>query len=42
MMQLFWTPEALQDRIGIFEYIIDDNPSAAIELDELFAQRAGN
>jgi plasmid stabilization system protein ParE len=36
MMLLFWTPEAIQDRDEIFEYIEADNPVAALVLDELF------
>jgi toxin ParE1/3/4 len=36
MMVLFWTPEAIQDRDDIFDYIEADNPVAALVLDELF------
>jgi len=32
-MELFWTPEAIQDRDGIYDYIAADNPSAALDLD---------
>ena len=28
MMELFWTPEATQDRDEIYEYIEADNPAA--------------
>lgn len=39
MMKLFWTPEALQDRDAIYDYIEVDNPRAALALDELFQRR---
>lgn len=42
MMALFWTPEAIQDRDDIYEYIEADNPAAALALDELFAEKAGH
>ncbi len=41
MMELFWTPEATQDRDEIYNYIEADNPAAALALDELFAEKAG-
>lgn len=41
MRQLFWTPEAIKDRDDIYEYIEADNPSAALALDALFAEKAG-
>lgn len=41
MMRLFWTPEAIQDRDEIYDYIEADNPTAALALDELFAEKAG-
>ena len=40
MMALFWTPEATQDRDEIYDYIEADNPTAALALDELFAEKA--
>jgi len=40
-MELFWTPEATQDRDEIYNYIEADNPAAALALDELFAEKAG-
>ncbi|WP_459827769.1 type II toxin-antitoxin system RelE/ParE family toxin [Hydrogenophilus islandicus] len=40
-MQLFWTPEAIQDRNEIYDYIEADNPVAALALDALFEERAG-
>ncbi|MDM7463471.1 MAG: type II toxin-antitoxin system RelE/ParE family toxin [Tepidimonas taiwanensis] len=41
MRALFWTPEAIQDRVDIYDHIEADNPSAALALDERFAQAAG-
>lgn len=41
MMELFWTPEAIQDRNDIYEFIEADNPAAALALDELLAEKAG-
>ncbi len=34
-MELFWTPEAIQDREDIYEHIEADNPAAALALDAL-------
>jgi len=39
-MKLFWTPEAIQDREEIYDYIETDNPAAALALDELFSEKA--
>ena len=39
MNALRWTPAAIQDRHDIYDYIEADNPSAALELDELFAEK---
>lgn len=41
MRELFWTPEAIQDRDEIYNYIEVDNPAAALALDELFSEKAG-
>jgi toxin ParE1/3/4 len=41
MRELFWTPEAIQDRDEIYDYIEADNPAAALALDELLAGHAG-
>lgn len=41
MIGLFWTPEAIQDRDEIYDYIEADNPVAALALDELFEEKAG-
>ena len=39
-MKLYWTVEAIADRIDIYDYIETDNPAAALVLDELFSQAA--
>ena len=39
-MKVLWTPEALQDRLIIWEYISSENPQAAIKIDVLFSQAA--
>ncbi len=39
-MTLIWTPEALQDRFDIWDYIANDNPHAAARMDELFSEAA--
>lgn len=39
-MKVAWTPEALQDRIDIWDYIAADNPHAAAQMDELFSDSA--
>ena len=39
-MKLFWTPEAIDDRRSIYDYIEADNPSAALALDKLFSEKA--
>jgi len=38
-VRLFWTPEALDDRRAICDYIEADNPRAALTLDELFSEK---
>ncbi|HEX5678472.1 MAG TPA: type II toxin-antitoxin system RelE/ParE family toxin [Alcanivorax sp.] len=40
MMGLFWTPEVIQDREDIYDFIEQDNPAAALDLDELFCESA--
>ncbi|HEX7982050.1 MAG TPA: type II toxin-antitoxin system RelE/ParE family toxin [Duganella sp.] len=40
-MRVIWTPEALQDRADIWDYIAADNPRAAVHMDELFSAAAG-
>ena len=39
-MKLVWRPMALSDRERIMDYIAQDNPQAAIDLDTLFEERA--
>lgn len=39
-MELYWTPEAIQDREAIYDHIEADNPTAALALDELFKEKA--
>jgi len=39
-MELFWTPEAIQDRDDIYDYIEADNPAAALAIDELLSEKA--
>ncbi len=39
-MKLVWTLPAREDRKAIREYIAADNPSAALDLDELLSARA--
>src|SRR3990167_10004096 len=39
-MKVIWTPEALQDRLDIWEYIAADSTRAAVHMDELFSAAA--
>lgn len=39
-MPLFWTPESVKDREGIYDFIEADNPVAALEMDEMFSEKA--
>ena len=39
-MKVFWAPEALQDRIDIWDFIAADNPLAAANLDAIFSTAA--
>lgn len=36
-MRVVWTPEALQDRQEIWDFIMSDNLQAAIRMDQLFS-----
>ena len=36
-MKVIWTPEALQDRADVWDYIAADNPRAVVHMDELFS-----
>ncbi|MFB9244426.1 type II toxin-antitoxin system RelE/ParE family toxin [Massilia antarctica] len=39
-MNVYWTPEAEQDRWEVFEYIAKDKVTAAVDMDNLFSQAA--
>ena len=39
-MKLVWTRPAREDRKAIREYIAIDNPSAALDIDELLSEKA--
>jgi len=39
-VNVFWTPQALQDRADIWDYIASDNPTAAARMDALFSTAA--
>lgn len=39
-MKLIWTPEALQDRRDIWDYIAQDSEVAAARMDALFSEAA--
>ncbi len=39
-MRVIWTPDALQDRTDIWDYIATDNPTAAATMDALFSDAA--
>lgn len=41
-MRLVWTRPASADRREIREYIAQDNPAAALALDELFSEKASH
>jgi plasmid stabilization system protein ParE len=38
-VRVVWTPEALQDRADVWDYIVADNPQA-VRMDELFSDAA--
>jgi len=40
-MRVVWASAAEQDRADIMDFISQDNPLAAIRMDELFAEAAG-
>ncbi len=42
MMELFWTPEATQDRDEIYDYIEADNPTAALFFDGVCSRNGKN
>ena len=39
-MNLYWTPEALDDRRDIYDYIEADSPRSALAMDEMLAEKA--
>lgn len=39
-MRVVWTPEALRDRLDVWDYIAAENPKAAARLDELLSDAA--
>ncbi|WP_412526956.1 type II toxin-antitoxin system RelE/ParE family toxin [Burkholderia lata] len=39
-LALHWNPKAYEDRAAIMDYIAENDPLAALELDELLEQRA--
>jgi len=39
-VKVIWTPEAISDRLDIWNYIALNNPIAASQLDELFSSAA--
>ncbi|MFJ4259035.1 type II toxin-antitoxin system RelE/ParE family toxin [Pseudomonas monteilii] len=39
-MRLLWRQKALNDRLRIMDHIAQDNPEAAIQLDESFRDKA--
>ena len=39
-MRVIWTPEALQDRTDVWDYIAEDNLRAAARMDALFSDAA--
>lgn len=41
IVRLIWTRPAANDRKEIREYIAQDNPAAALALDELLSEKAG-
>lgn len=40
MKRLQWRPLAVADRVAIMDYIAQDNPAAAIDLDDEFEAKA--
>jgi len=39
-VRVVWTPEAIADRLAIWEYLKERNPQAAIRMDTLFSAAA--
>ena len=40
-MKVFWARAAERDRADIFDFIAEENPIAALDMDERFAEAAG-
>lgn len=40
-MKVIWSPEAVQDRLAIWDYLVSENLQAAIDMDERFGVSAG-
>ncbi len=41
-MKIVWTQEAQQDRAAIWDYIVAEDPLAAVRMDELFSRAVAN
>ncbi len=41
-MRVIWAPEAEQDRVDIWDFIVQHNPCAAIRMDQLFSDAAAS
>jgi len=41
-VRTIWAPEALQDRLEIFNYIAKDSPCSAVMMDEAFQNAAAS
>lgn len=39
-MRLVWRPAAVEDRAAIMDYIAEDNPGAALDLDESIEEKS--
>ena len=39
-MKVIWSPQAVQDRLTIWAYLLEVNPQAAIDMDERFSKAA--
>ena len=39
-MRVYWTPEAVADRVAIWDYLEERNPQAAVGMDQLFSAAA--
>jgi toxin ParE1/3/4 len=40
MIELFWTLEAIEDRDNIYDHIEANSPASALDLDEMFEEKA--